>query len=55
MWRGLAASDDPPELMPWGYTIGDVRQAQLELRGHEAGCVDAFVFETLIPKPIVHR
>ncbi|XP_037088084.1 protein sickie-like isoform X2 [Pollicipes pollicipes] len=53
--RALTGGAEPPELMPWGYTIGDVRQAELSLRGHREGCVDAFVFETLIPKPIVHR
>lgn len=45
-----------PELLPYGYLVGDTQQIRLSLKGAlQNGSVDALAFETLIPKSIVQR
>ena len=44
-----------PELLPYGYIIGDVRSLQLRIRGKDQGEVDSLALATLIPRSIVQR
>ncbi|XP_042895687.1 neuron navigator 2 isoform X6 [Parasteatoda tepidariorum] len=46
---------DAPELLPCGYIVGDSMHVKLVLKGTRQHSVDAFAFETLIPKSIVQR
>jgi neuron navigator 2 len=48
--------DRNPELLPYGYLIGDVNSIRIVLKhGEESGGVDALAFETLTPKAIMQR
>jgi hypothetical protein len=48
--------DRNPELLPYGYLIGDVNSIRIVLKhGAESGWVDALAFETLTPKAIMQR
>jgi len=45
-----------PELLPYGYIIGDIRSIKLILHHSDInGEVDAISFETLVPKSIMQR
>ena len=44
-----------PELLPYGYIIGDVRSLQLRIRGRDQSEVDGLALATLIPRSIVQR
>ena len=44
-----------PELLPYGYIIGDVRSIGLQLKGREQGEVDSLALATLVPRSIVQR
>uniref|UniRef100_A0A3B4D7H2 Calponin-homology (CH) domain-containing protein n=1 Tax=Pygocentrus nattereri TaxID=42514 RepID=A0A3B4D7H2_PYGNA len=43
---------DTPELLPCGYLVGENDTINISLKGT---CVDALVFETLIPRPVLQR
>ncbi|XP_041847940.1 neuron navigator 2 isoform X2 [Melanotaenia boesemani] len=43
-----------PELLPCGYLVGD-NTINIQLKGASSESVDSFVFETLIPKPMLQR
>ena len=43
--------DDEPELLPYGYIIGDIRNIRVSL----ADVVDTLAFQTLIPRSIIQR
>ncbi|XP_038128436.1 neuron navigator 2 isoform X3 [Cyprinodon tularosa] len=43
-----------PELLPCGYLVGD-NTINIQLKGASSENVDSFVFETLIPKPMLQR
>ena len=48
--------DQEPELLPYGYIIGDIRSISINLHVSDLnGGVDALAFETLIPKSIIQR
>eukprot|EP00090_Calanus_glacialis_P010676 TRINITY_DN19122_c0_g1_i1.p1 TRINITY_DN19122_c0_g1~~TRINITY_DN19122_c0_g1_i1.p1 ORF type:complete len:1943 (-),score=331.98 TRINITY_DN19122_c0_g1_i1:185-6013(-) len=48
--------DQEPELLPYGYIIGDIRSIRINLHNSDLnGGVDALAFETLIPKSIIQR
>ncbi|KAM4602786.1 neuron navigator 2 isoform 2-T2 [Polymixia lowei] len=44
-----------PELLPCGYLVGDSNTINIRLKGVSSESVDALVFDTLIPKPMLHR
>ncbi|GAB6029448.1 neuron navigator [Chamberlinius hualienensis] len=44
-----------PELLPFGYLIGDKMKVTLHLKGAEQNNVDSLAFEILIPKLNAHR
>ncbi|XP_068176729.1 neuron navigator 2 isoform X2 [Antennarius striatus] len=44
-----------PELLPCGYLVGDSNTITIQLKGVSSDCVDSLVFDTLIPKPMLHR
>ena len=44
-----------PELLPYGYIIGEVRSLQLRIRGKDQSEVDNLALGTLIPRSIVQR
>ncbi|XP_036443272.1 neuron navigator 2 [Colossoma macropomum] len=46
---------DTPELLPCGYLVGENDTINISLRGVRSQCVDALVFETLIPRPVLQR
>ena len=51
-----AVHDRNPELLPYGYLIGDVTSIRIILKhGAESGWVDTLAFETLTPKAIIQR
>ena len=48
--------DDNPELLPYGYVVGEVSSIVIVLKNTTlGGAVDAFALETLTPKSIVQR
>ncbi|XP_018410272.1 PREDICTED: neuron navigator 2 [Nanorana parkeri] len=44
-----------PELLPCGYLVGENDTIALTLKGLAENSLDALVFETLIPRPILQR
>ncbi|XP_073460138.1 neuron navigator 2 isoform X3 [Aquarana catesbeiana] len=44
-----------PELLPCGYLVGENDTIALTLKGLSENSLDALVFETLIPRPILQR
>ncbi|XP_059508586.1 neuron navigator 3 isoform X2 [Stegostoma tigrinum] len=44
-----------PELLPCGYLVGESNIITVNLKGVAENSVDSLVFETLIPKPLMHR
>ncbi|MPC22653.1 Neuron navigator 2 [Portunus trituberculatus] len=46
---------ESPELLPYGYLVGEVMAIKLILKGANINHVDALAFETMIPKSIVQR
>ncbi|KAL6468513.1 hypothetical protein MHYP_G00220370 [Metynnis hypsauchen] len=46
---------DTPELLPCGYLVGENDTITISLKGVRSQCVDALVFETLIPRPVLQR
>ncbi|XP_050732906.1 protein sickie-like isoform X5 [Eriocheir sinensis] len=46
---------ESPELLPYGYLVGEVMAIKLTLKGANINHVDALAFETMIPKSIVQR
>ncbi|XP_037401112.1 neuron navigator 2 isoform X5 [Pygocentrus nattereri] len=46
---------DTPELLPCGYLVGENDTINISLKGVRSQCVDALVFETLIPRPVLQR
>ena len=44
-----------PELLPYGYVIGEVQSVALVLRGRGQGEVDSLALATLVPRSIVQR
>ncbi|XP_023227055.1 neuron navigator 3-like isoform X2 [Centruroides sculpturatus] len=44
-----------PELLPYGYLVGENTEIKIILKGIKHNSVDAVAFETLIPKSIVQR
>lgn len=46
---------ESPELLPYGYLVGEVMAIKLVLKGANINHVDALAFETMIPKSIVQR
>ncbi|XP_068116310.1 neuron navigator 2 isoform X2 [Hyperolius riggenbachi] len=44
-----------PELLPCGYLVGENDTIALTLKGLAESSLDALVFETLIPRPILQR
>ena len=49
-FRKLHAKEEP-ELLPYGYIIGDIRTIEVRLGDH----VDSLAFDTLIPRSIIQR
>ncbi|CAL4069603.1 unnamed protein product, partial [Meganyctiphanes norvegica] len=47
--------DDPPELLPCGYLVGEINNLRIFLRGASINHVDILAFEALIPKSIMQR
>ncbi|KAG8231421.1 hypothetical protein J437_LFUL011875 [Ladona fulva] len=53
---GLLRGVGLPELLPYGYLVGDSTTVRIHLKGaRQGGSVDALAFDTLIPKAIAHR
>ncbi|KAM9312936.1 neuron navigator 3 isoform 2-T2 [Gastrophryne carolinensis] len=50
-----ANNTEVPEMLPCGYLVGDNNIITVNLKGVEQNCLDSFVFDTLIPKPITQR
>ncbi|XP_064423283.1 neuron navigator 2 isoform X3 [Latimeria chalumnae] len=48
-------SVDTPELLPCGYLVGENNTISVTLKGIAENSLDCFVFETLIPKPMLQR
>ncbi|XP_030626575.1 neuron navigator 3 isoform X2 [Chanos chanos] len=48
-------SSEVPELLPCGYLVGDNNVIIVNLKGVKENSIDALVFDTLIPKPIIQR
>ncbi|KAJ8405312.1 hypothetical protein AAFF_G00323030, partial [Aldrovandia affinis] len=46
---------EAPELLPCGYLVGHNNVINVSLKGVTENSIDALVFDTLIPKPIVQR
>ena len=46
---------DAPELLPYGYIIGEVSNIKIILKGASSACVDALAFESLIPKQTLQK
>ncbi|XP_066503168.1 neuron navigator 2 [Hoplias malabaricus] len=46
---------DVPELLPCGYLVGENDTISISLKGVSSQSVDALVFETLIPRPVLQR
>ncbi|XP_067950786.1 neuron navigator 3-like isoform X2 [Watersipora subatra] len=44
-----------PELLPYGYLVGDTTNIKITLKGAEHNSVDSLAFETGIPKSIIQR
>ncbi|XP_070542074.1 neuron navigator 2-like isoform X3 [Ptychodera flava] len=47
--------DEPPELLPCGYLVGESNSITIHLKNVLQGSCDALVFETLIPKSVMQR
>ncbi|XP_075402090.1 neuron navigator 2 isoform X3 [Tenrec ecaudatus] len=48
-------TSDTPELLPCGYLVGENTTISVSVRGLAENSLDALVFESLIPKPILQR
>ncbi|XP_049321230.1 neuron navigator 2 isoform X2 [Astyanax mexicanus] len=46
---------DIPELLPCGYLVGENNTINISVKGVRSQSVDALVFETLIPRPVLQR
>ncbi|XP_069479573.1 neuron navigator 2 isoform X7 [Ambystoma mexicanum] len=49
------SSTETPELLPCGYLVGETTTISVAVKGLLENSLDALVFETLIPKPILQR
>ena len=47
--------DETPELLPYGYLVGETQTIDILLKGAEQSSVDALAFDCLIPKSIIQR
>ncbi|XP_053304863.1 neuron navigator 2 isoform X3 [Spea bombifrons] len=50
-----SGSAGAPELLPCGYLVGENNTISVSLKGLSENSLDALVFETLIPRPILQR
>ncbi|XP_076879249.1 neuron navigator 2 isoform X3 [Brachyhypopomus gauderio] len=46
---------DIPELLPCGYLVGENNTINISLKGVRTQSMDALVFETLVPQPVLQR
>ncbi|XP_070480596.1 neuron navigator 2 isoform X12 [Equus przewalskii] len=53
IWRSTAS--ETPELLPCGYLVGENTTISVTVKGLAENSLDALVFESLIPKPILQR
>ncbi|XP_059490670.1 protein sickie isoform X2 [Neocloeon triangulifer] len=51
----LCGQSDLPDLLPFGYLVGDVSIKVCVKSAQHSGCMDALTFETLIPKAWIQR
>lgn len=51
----LHGDSKKPELLPYGYLVGDIDEVVIQLKDAEEDCIDTLAMETLIPKNILQR